>query len=126
MSENENRAGAADRASAPVYDNTDVPDDVLKDANRTTPEVDRGACPEGEPVALDAEPKAEAPKSDSAKAASVSGGKSCDEVKSSIEEKVRAKGNKSYTLEVVAAADVKDQKVVGSCAGGSKKIVKAK
>lgn len=43
MSENENRAGAADRASAPVYDNTDVPDDVLKDANRTTQEVDRGA-----------------------------------------------------------------------------------
>lgn len=43
MNENENRPGAADRASAPVYDNTEVPNDVLRDANRTTPEVDRGA-----------------------------------------------------------------------------------
>ncbi|MFI4981516.1 MAG: DUF1161 domain-containing protein, partial [Nevskiales bacterium] len=28
-----------------------------------------------------------------------------------------------YSLDVVPAADVKDQKVVGSCEGGAKKIV---
>jgi len=43
MSENESRPGAADRSSAPVYDNTEVSDEVLRDANRTTPDVDRGA-----------------------------------------------------------------------------------
>lgn len=43
MSDNGNRAGDADRASTPVFDNTDVPDEVLRDANRTTPDVDRGA-----------------------------------------------------------------------------------
>lgn len=42
MNENSNRPNAADRPNAPIYDNTEVPDEVL-DANRTTPDVDRGA-----------------------------------------------------------------------------------
>ena len=49
--------------------------------------------------------------------------KSCDELKSEIETKLTAKGVKNFTLEVVPSADVKDQKVVGSCDGGAKKIV---
>ncbi len=49
--------------------------------------------------------------------------KSCDELKGEIEAKVKEKGVKGYSLDIVAAADVKDQKVVGSCDGGSKKIV---
>jgi hypothetical protein len=49
--------------------------------------------------------------------------KPCDELKSEIDAKLQAKGVKSYTLEVVAADAVKDQKVVGSCEAGAKKIV---
>lgn len=49
--------------------------------------------------------------------------KSCDELKSEIEAKLNAKGVKSFTLTVVPSAQVKDEKVVGSCDGGSMKIV---
>ena len=49
--------------------------------------------------------------------------KSCDELKSEIEAKLNAKGVKSFTLTVVPNAQVKDEKVVGSCDGGSMKIV---
>lgn len=47
----------------------------------------------------------------------------CDEVKSQIDAKIKAKNVKAYTLDVVAAEEVKDAKVVGSCEGGKKKIV---
>ena len=47
----------------------------------------------------------------------------CDEVKASIAAKLDAKGVKDYTLDAVASAEVADQKVVGSCDGGAKKIV---
>ena len=49
--------------------------------------------------------------------------KSCDDLKSEIEAKLQAKGVKGYSLEIVAAADAKDAKLVGSCDGGTKKIV---
>ena len=49
--------------------------------------------------------------------------KPCEELKSEIEAKLNEKGVKGYTLEIVAADQVKDQKVVGSCDGGKKKIV---
>ena len=48
--------------------------------------------------------------------------KSCDELKSEISAKLEAKGVKNFQLEVVAAEEVKEQKVVGSCEGGKKKI----
>jgi hypothetical protein len=48
--------------------------------------------------------------------------KSCDELKSEVAAKLEAKGVKGFQLDVVAAADVKDQKVVGSCEGGKKKV----
>ncbi|WP_029922099.1 DUF1161 domain-containing protein [Nevskia soli] len=47
----------------------------------------------------------------------------CDSVKEQIDAKIKAKGVKTYTLDVVPAAEVKEQKVVGSCEGGAKKIV---
>ncbi|PTU32950.1 hypothetical protein CJD38_02225 [Stenotrophobium rhamnosiphilum] len=50
-------------------------------------------------------------------------GTPCDEVKAQIAKKLDGKGVKGYTLEAVAAADVKGQKVVGSCEAGSKQIV---
>jgi hypothetical protein len=49
--------------------------------------------------------------------------KSCDELKAEIEAKVKAKGVKAFSVDIVAAADVKDAKIVGSCEGGAKKIV---
>lgn len=48
--------------------------------------------------------------------------KSCDELKSEIAAKLEAKGVKNATLEIVATDAVKDEKVVGSCEGSSKKI----
>jgi hypothetical protein len=49
--------------------------------------------------------------------------KPCEELKAEIEKKLEAKGVKAYSLEIVANADVVDKKVVGSCDGGTKKIV---
>lgn len=53
---------------------------------------------------------------------SQSGIKSCEELKGEIDAKLKAKGVKGYTLEIVPADQVKDQKVIGSCEGGKKKI----
>lgn len=49
--------------------------------------------------------------------------KTCDELKAEIATKMDAKGVKGYTLEAVDNDKVKDEKVVGSCGGGTKKIV---
>jgi hypothetical protein len=48
--------------------------------------------------------------------------KPCEELKSEIAKKLEAKGVTNYQLDIVATDDVKDQKVVGSCEGGTKKI----
>ena len=48
--------------------------------------------------------------------------KDCEELKTEIAAKLDEKGVLDYTLEIVPAEEVKDQKVVGSCAGGTKKI----
>ncbi|HEV2195818.1 MAG TPA: DUF1161 domain-containing protein [Candidatus Acidoferrum sp.] len=52
--------------------------------------------------------------------------KPCEDLKSEIAQKLDAKGVKSYTLEIVAK-DAKDKdaegKVVGTCEGGTKKIL---
>ena len=49
--------------------------------------------------------------------------KSCEELKSEIAAKLDAKGVKDYTLNIVNADDVKDAKVVGTCEGGTKRII---
>ncbi|MBA4422762.1 MAG: hypothetical protein C0390_06615 [Syntrophus sp. (in: bacteria)] len=49
--------------------------------------------------------------------------KSCGELKSEIDAKLQAKGVKGYSLEIVPNENVKDGKVIGSCDGGTKKIV---
>jgi hypothetical protein len=49
--------------------------------------------------------------------------KPCEELKSEVAAKLDAKGVKNYTLEIVATEQVGDQKVVGSCEGGTKKLV---
>ncbi|HUL41878.1 MAG TPA: DUF1161 domain-containing protein [Burkholderiales bacterium] len=48
--------------------------------------------------------------------------KPCEELKAEIDAKLQAKGVTAYTLEIVPNEDVGDQKVVGSCDGGTKKI----
>jgi len=50
--------------------------------------------------------------------------KPCEELKAEIETKIQAAGVSSYTLEIVANNEVHDQNmVVGTCDGGSKKII---
>lgn len=50
--------------------------------------------------------------------------KPCEELKQEIEAKIQAAGVVSYTLEIVANDEVHDESlVVGSCEGGSKKII---
>lgn len=49
--------------------------------------------------------------------------KSCEDLKAEIAAKLDAKGVKNYTLEIVSAEEVKDAKVVGSCDGGTKRII---
>ena len=59
-------------------------------------------------------------------AAPVFAAKPCEELKTEIAAKLDAKQVSGYTLEVVATDQVGERKVVGSCEGGSKKIVYAK
>ena len=49
--------------------------------------------------------------------------KPCEELKTEIEAKLKEKGVKAHRLEIVSKEDVKDAKVVGSCDGGTKKII---
>jgi len=48
--------------------------------------------------------------------------KDCEELKAEIAAKLDAKGVANYTLTIVPTEAVKDEKVVGSCAGGTMKI----
>lgn len=50
--------------------------------------------------------------------------KNCEELKAEIEAKIQANNVSSYTLEIVKNDEVHDQNmVVGSCEGGTKKII---
>jgi hypothetical protein len=52
--------------------------------------------------------------------------KKCEDLKTEIEGKLNAKGIAGFSLEVVPADQIKDQKVVGSCDGGENKITYTK
>ncbi len=52
--------------------------------------------------------------------------KPCEELKTEIAAKLDAKGVKSYTLDIVAKDKDAEGKVVGTCEGGTKKIVYSK
>ena len=49
--------------------------------------------------------------------------KDCEELKSEIDAKIKANGVQAYTLEIMPKDQQADGKVVGSCDGGTKKIV---
>ena len=49
--------------------------------------------------------------------------KDCGELKGEIEAKIKKNGVEKFTLEVVEADKQAEGKVVGTCDGGSKKIV---
>ena len=50
--------------------------------------------------------------------------KPCEELKAEIEAKIQAAGVTSYTLEIVTNDEVHDHNmVVGSCDGGTRKII---
>ena len=50
-------------------------------------------------------------------------GKPCEELKTEIAAKIDANNVTNYTLDIVDADKAGDAKVVGSCEGGTKKIV---
>jgi hypothetical protein len=52
--------------------------------------------------------------------------KACEELKTEIATKLDAKGVKGYTLDIVAKDKDAEGKVVGTCDGGSKKIIYTK
>ena len=58
--------------------------------------------------------------------AGAQGPKPCEVLKSEIQKKLDANNAKGYTLEVVAKDKDAEGKVVGSCEGGTKKIVYTK
>jgi len=49
--------------------------------------------------------------------------KSCEELKQEIAAKIEANGVQNYTLEIVPNDQVNGRQVVGSCGGGTMKIV---
>ena len=49
--------------------------------------------------------------------------KDCKELKAEIDAKIQVNGVKAYTLEIVPNEQAKDGKIVGSCDGGTKKII---
>ena len=49
--------------------------------------------------------------------------KSCDELKAEIEAKIKKNGVEKFSLDVVEKDKQSDGKVVGTCDGGTKKIV---
>jgi len=49
--------------------------------------------------------------------------KPCEELKDEISKKLDAKGVKGYTLEIMAKDKDAEGKVVGTCDGGTKKII---
>ena len=49
--------------------------------------------------------------------------KNCEELKSEIAAKIEAKGVKNFTIDILPTEEVKDQKVIGSCETGKKKLV---
>lgn len=51
------------------------------------------------------------------------GAKPCEELKTEIAKKLDDKGVKSYTLDIVAKDQDAEGKVVGTCEGGTKKII---
>jgi hypothetical protein len=52
--------------------------------------------------------------------------KKCEDLKAEIEGKLKDKGVVGFTLEIVPADQIKDQKVIGSCDGGTNKITYTK
>jgi len=49
--------------------------------------------------------------------------KSCDDLKAEIEAKIKSNGVAQFTLTIVDKDAPEDGKVVGTCGGGTKKIV---
>lgn len=113
-----------------------------------SPSAPKAAAPAGQPAqanAADAKPASAAPQAQAAASASsaastapaaqpaaegvsvanapaTAGKNSCEDVKAGIEAKIKARGVKAFTLDIVGKDEAKDAKVVGSCEGGKKAI----
>ena len=56
-------------------------------------------------------------------ASTVYAAKDCNELKDEIAAKIDAKGVANYSLEIIENSEEESGKVVGTCGGGTKKIV---
>jgi len=74
-------------------------------------------------VSVSAHAQAQAPAAAPAPAQTA---KPCEELKDEITKKLDAKGVKGYTLEIVAKDKDSEGKTVGTCDGGTKKIIYTK
>lgn len=83
-----------------------------------TPAAAKPAAPA--PAAAAAAPSTAA--APAAAPAAKSDGANCEDIKASIDAKIKAKGVKAFTLEIVGKDEVKDAKVVGNCEAGAKRI----
>ncbi len=52
--------------------------------------------------------------------------KPCEELRAEIAERIDAKGVTSYSLQIVSPEEVASDRVVGSCDGGTRRIVYAR
>ncbi|GFM67240.1 DUF1161 domain-containing protein [Pseudomonas cichorii] len=50
-------------------------------------------------------------------------GKNCEELKAEVDAKLQSLNVKSYTLQIVTNEEVKDRKIVGTCAAGTHKLI---
>jgi hypothetical protein len=82
------------------------------------------AAPQAQAAAAQA-PQAAQPAAEGvsvANAPAAAGKNGCEDVKAGIEAKIKARGVKAFTLDIVAKDEAKDAKVVGNCEGGKKVI----
>lgn len=117
---------AAPVVKAPVADSAKVVD-TAKSAKAAVPAKAKKAAKAVKPGADPAKTIDSAKASEPTKGDAVRGAKTCEELKEKIAAKMESKGAKGAVLTVVPKDEAgKTGKIVGSCEGGSKKIVYTK
>lgn len=102
--------------SAPIHAN-EAPAQAAKPAVAASQPA---ASAQATAPAAQAQPVAEGVKVGNAPAPA--GNSACEDVKASIEAKIKARGVKTFSLDIVGKDEAKDAKVVGNCEGGKKVI----
>ena len=102
-------AGQPAQASASATASEAKPATAAPQAQSAAAQAPQGAQPATEGVSV-------------ANAPAAPGKNACEDVKAGIEAKIKARGVKAFTLDIVGKDEAKDAKVVGTCEGGKKAI----